>query len=124
MKKLSIEKQEFLNRNILCFNLNQRISYELLNSITHTTIEDEPLTPDQKSLLLKILEIDGVTEVGIDQYDITVEKAPMFDWKKIETAVLSLISNNFPKDVSEHIELIKKYNKESFQSFKEENSKN
>lgn len=126
MKKLSIEKESVPNADILVFNLNQRMSFEIFNNITHISIEWEPLTSDQKSLILKILEIEGVKYVGIDQYDITVEKASVFTWEQIENDVITLILNNFPKDVSEQKELIKKYydkQKESFQGQIDGNSK-
>jgi hypothetical protein len=53
------------------------------------------LTKKAPQLVKDLLEVDGVVEVGLEPYKISVEKGDAFSWDEIEGEILAVLRKHF-----------------------------
>ncbi len=107
---MKIKIEEVPNEAILNFHVDKKVSPELVvdaDSVENIKeewdfMEDGKEPPEILVALAEALfAIPGVTSLGFDKYEITVEKAELFEWKDIEPKVLEIIKAQFLKEGEE-----------------------
>ncbi len=90
--------KEFPNRNILCFQLNEKISGKPLgpiNSLKNLELLKGQISEDEidflKRLSRALLAIPGVIELSFYTHEISVEKTDTFEWEDINFEVIPVI---------------------------------
>jgi Scaffold protein Nfu/NifU N terminal len=79
------------NPNRMCVHLSQRLSDDRAVTFWHKSHNVD----EQPSYVLKIFEIDGITEVTLQQYSISLEKGSVFEWEDILFEVINVLNKDF-----------------------------
>ncbi len=74
------------NENVLIIHTNQKLSDE---------VEASYFSKTKFPLVKSMLTIDGITEVKVDQYEIHLTKANLFQWKSLFPKIKATLSNEF-----------------------------
>ena len=96
MSTLRIVIESFPNNTLKYFHVNARISSERLYS---TLLHADALAkfgmndraPSTIQTALSFYEIEGVTSIGLDIYEVSVTISPAFEWEEIIPQVVDVI---------------------------------
>jgi len=95
-RKIIIEKHPDSNRKI--YHVNFEISNTVIEDFKRPLRESskpylDKLGPTGKRIIKKLFEIEGISEVFIKPYEITVSKGNAFSWVKIDPLIIKVLSN-------------------------------
>lgn len=97
--RTTVQVQTVPNMNIRRFhtkvNLNGDGSGHFSRPLRETDADLHKLGSHGRSIVEKVMQIPGVVEVSIYRYNLTVEKANLFDWSEIEPTVFEAIAREF-----------------------------
>jgi len=93
---LSIQTEVVGLGGYMDFHLNTKVSdstYEM-----HISLEcHNKVYKSKPAFVSELFAIDGVTAVNLLQYSVRIEKAKLFDWKRIEPKVKEVLFKTFNK---------------------------
>ena len=103
MAKPRIAKELVPNPNVMVFHCTTRISRVHISSFTkplekYNQTELNKVGQIGADVVKKILAIQGVTELFINPYEISVSKAKLFDWVKIKPRIIKALRPAFGKN--------------------------
>lgn len=87
--------QTFPNPHALAFHLRRRISNEIWMTVSGYLSREEDAPEPIKKLVASLLKIRGVKDVSIKAYELTVHKADLFTWDKIQPRVMEVLKKHF-----------------------------
>jgi hypothetical protein len=66
------------------------------------------LTEDTKATILRFYDIDGISAVGIDSFEVNITRSPAYEWEELEPEIIIVVKSlaKWPEDAEVEIEYL------------------